>query len=170
MWLEIIDNMDDFKYALNDNIFHLAFEMRLTQRKIVAKLRWHGYKLTPQRRAVIRTIASGQDHLTPAEIYEKVHQDQPNIGLVTIYRTLDILAKLELVCELHAGGSCQSYTISAPGHHHHLICSDCGKVVDFTGYDLGELEQRLSLETGFEIEDHLLEFIGLCQACQKEAK
>ncbi len=150
-------------------IFIYKVEMRHTGREIVAVLRRHGYKLTPQRRVIIRTIASTQDHLTPAEIYEKVHQDHPNFGLVTIYRTLDMLAKLELICELHAGGSCHSYTISAREHHHHLICSNCGKVVDFTGYDLGELEQRLSLETGFEIEDHLLEFIGLCQACRKEA-
>ena len=142
--------------------------MRLTERKIAATLRQHGYKLTPQRLAVIRTITSTQDHLTPIAIYEKVHQNYPNIGLVTIYRTLDILAKLELICELHAGGSCHSYTISAPGHHHHLICSKCGTVVDFTGYDLSQLERRLSLETGFEVKDHLLEFTGLCQACQRE--
>ena len=142
--------------------------MKLTERKIAAALRQHGYKLTPQRRVVIRTIASTQDHLTPAAIYEKVHQDHPSIGLVTIYRTLNILAKLELICELHAGGSCHSYTIGASGHHHHLICSNCGEVIDFTGYDLAELEQKLSRETGFEIEDHLLEFVGLCQNCQKE--
>ncbi len=142
--------------------------MRLTERKIAATLRQHGYKLTSQRRSVIRTIASSQDHLTPAAIYQKVHQDQPSIGLVTIYRTLDILAKLELICELHAGGSCHSYTIGAPGHHHHLICSNCGEVVDFAGYDLTKLEQRLSRQTGFEIEGHLLEFIGLCQNCQQE--
>jgi len=142
--------------------------MRLTERKIAATLRQHGYKLTSQRRSVIRTIASSQDHLTPAAIYQKVHQDQPSIGLVTIYRTLDILAKLELICELHAGGSCHSYTIGARGHHHHLICSNCGEVTDFAGYDLTQLEQRLSRQTGFEIEGHLLEFIGLCQNCQQE--
>ncbi len=141
--------------------------MRLTERKIAATLRQHGYKLTPQRRAVMRTIASTQDHLTPAAIYQKVHKDHPSIGLVTIYRTLDILAKLELICELHAGGSCRSYTVGARGHHHHLICSNCGEVIDFTGYDLTQLEQRLSRQTGFEIEGHLLEFIGLCQNCQK---
>ena len=143
--------------------------MRRTERDIIAVLRQYGYKLTRQRRAVIRVIASSLDHLTPAEIYEKVHHDYPDIGLVTIYRTLDILAKLDLICELHAGGSCHSYTISAMGQHHHLICSSCGKVIDFTGCDLAELEQRLSQETGFEIEDHLLEFIGLCQTCQKGA-
>ena len=141
--------------------------MKLTPRRVVAILRQHGYKLTPQRCVVIQAIASGQEHLTPNAIYEKVHQGRPSIGLVTIYRTLDILAKLRLICELHAGDSCRSYTISAPEHHHHLICSKCGTVADFIGYDLSELEQRLSLETGFKVEDHLLEFIGLCQNCQQ---
>ncbi len=143
--------------------------MRLRERIIAARLRQHGYKLTPQRREVIRVVASSQDHLTPAAIYEKVYQNRPNIGLVTIYRTIDILAELGLICELHAGGSCHSYTLSASGHHHHLICSNCGTVVDVAGHYLGELEQRLSQETGFEIKDYLLEFIGLCQACQKQA-
>ncbi len=142
--------------------------MRFSEKKIAIILRQHGYKFTPQRRIVIQTVASSQDHLTPAAIYEKVHQERPNIGLVTIYRTLDILAKLGLICELHAGGSCRSYTTGTSEHHHHLICTNCGKVVDFSGYDLSQLEQRLSLETGFDIEDHLLEFVGLCQACQKE--
>lgn len=154
---------------LIEKCFQLALKMRLTERKVVATLRQHGYKLTPQRRAVIQTIASAQDHLTPNAVYEKVHQDHPDIGLVTVYRTLEILAELKLICELHAGGSCRSYTVSALGHHHHLICSSCGKVVDFTGSDLGELEQNLSRETGFRIDGHLLEFVGLCQACQKEA-
>ena len=142
--------------------------MRFSPKKIADVLRQHGYKFTSQRRIVVRAIASSQDHLTPAAIYEKVYQQHPNIGLVTIYRTLDILTKLELICELHAGGSCHSYTGGASEHHHHLICSNCGKVVDFSGHDLGQLEQRLSRETGFEIKDHLLEFIGLCQACQKK--
>ncbi|MBA7618657.1 Peroxide-responsive repressor PerR [subsurface metagenome] len=144
--------------------------MRLIEREVVTVLRRHGYKLTPQRRTVIRTIVATQNHLTPIAIYEKVHQDYPNIGLVTIYRTLEILVKLGLICEVHAGGSCGSYLLKRPSeHHHHLICSECGAVVDFTGCNLSQLEQRLSLETGFEVADHLLEFIGLCQACQKEA-
>jgi Fur family ferric uptake transcriptional regulator len=142
--------------------------MKLSQKKITTTLKRHGYKLTPQRRAVIAAIASSPDHLTPAALYEKVKQDHPSIGLVTIYRTLEILAKLELICELHAGGSCHSYTTAAPGHHHHLICANCGEVIDFSGYHLTELEKRLHRETGFEIEGHLLEFIGLCQNCQQD--
>jgi len=143
--------------------------MRLSEKKLTAFLKRNGYKLTPQRRAVIAAIAASPDHLTPAALYQKVRQEYPTIGLVTIYRTLEILAKLELICELHAGGSCRSYTIAAPGHHHHLICAECGGVVDFSGYNLAELEERLSRETGFEIDGHLLEFIGRCQNCQQNA-
>ena len=141
--------------------------MRFTERKVVAALKQYGYKLTPQRQAVIQVIASSQGHLTPATTYKKVRQDHPNIGLVTVYRTLEILAELELICELHTGGICRSYTISTPQHHHHLICSNCGTVIDFTSHDLSELEQSVSKKSGFRIDGHLLEFVGLCKICQK---
>ena len=92
----------------------------------------------------------------------------PSIGLVTIYRTLEILTKLGLICEVHAGGNCRSYLMRRPSeHHHHLICSNCGTVIDFTDCDLGELEQRLTEETGFKINGHLLEFLGQCENCLK---
>lgn len=143
--------------------------MRIAERKVVATLRQHGYKITPQRRTVIQAIASHESHLTPTAIYEKVRQEHPGIGFVTIYRTLEILDKLGLICEVHAGGSCRSYLVRRPSeHHHHLLCSHCGVVVDFTGCNLGELQQKLSVETGFSIDGHLLEFIGVCKACQKQ--
>ena len=141
--------------------------MRLTVNKIVGILRQHGYKLTPQRRAVLTVIAHSHDHLTPEAIYDRVRQKHPGIGRVTIYRTLDVLTKLGLICEVHAGGACRSYLMRRPSeHHHHLICSSCGLVVDFTDCDLNVLEQRLSQKTGFEVEGHLLEFHGRCHDCQ----
>jgi len=143
--------------------------MKLSEKKITATLKRNGYKLTPQRRAVIGAIASSPDHLTPAALYQKVRPEYPTIGLVTIYRTLEILTSLELICELHAGGSCRSYTTATAGHHHHLICADCGEVIDFSGHYLSELEEKLGRETGFEIEGHLLEFTGRCRSCQQNA-
>ena len=145
--------------------------MKLSERSIVITLKRHGYKLTPQRRAVIHALTSSPDHLTPAGIFEKLRQDKPGIGLVTIYRTLKLLAELDLICELHTGDNCPSYTTGTQQHHHHLICSGCGKVVDFSGAgiiepSLSTLEARLSHESGFRIDDHLLEFTGLCRGCQ----
>jgi len=141
--------------------------MKFTAKKIASLLRQRGYKLTPQRRAILGAIAESHDHLTPAEIHEKVRLEHNSIGLVTIYRTLDLLTKLGLICEIHAGGNCRSYLLKRPSeHHHHLICSDCGTVVDFTSCDLSEVERKLSDDTGFDINGHLLEFLGRCQQCQ----
>ena len=145
--------------------------MKLTANRIAGILRGQGYKLTPQRRAVLNVIAHSHDHLTPAAIHDRVRQEYPGIGRVTIYRTLDLLAELGLICEVHTEGTCRSYLMRRPsGHHHHLICSGCGRVVDFTNCDLSQLEQRLSRETGFAVESHLLEFHGLCHDCRETAQ
>ncbi len=141
--------------------------MKIAAKKIASKMRQRGHKLTQQRRAILDAIADSPDHLTPAEIHEKVSRTRKDIGLVTVYRTIDLLAEMGLICEVHSGGSCRSYLLRRPSeHHHHLVCSGCGTVVDFTSCDLGGLEQRLSDETGFDISGHLLEFSGRCRSCQ----
>jgi Fur family ferric uptake transcriptional regulator len=142
--------------------------MKYIDKKIVSILKQRGYKITPQRRTVLATIMHSHEHLTPAAIYERVRRKHLGIGLVTIYRTLEMLTKLGLICEMHTGGSCRSYLMRRPlEHHHHLICSDCGTVIDFTDCDLGELERRLSKENSFKINGHLLEFMGQCRNCLK---
>ncbi|HJX12246.1 MAG TPA: transcriptional repressor [Dehalococcoidales bacterium] len=139
-------------------------------RQIESTLRQRGYKITPQRRAIVRAITGCREHLTPAEIYGRVRREHPGIGLVTVYRTLETLAGLGLICETHAGGSCRSYLVRRPaGHHHHLICSDCGTVIDFTDCDLAGLERRLAREKRFRISGHLLEFVGQCRTCREAA-
>ena len=143
--------------------------MRYNEKKIKTILRQHGFKITPQRRTILSAITYSHEHLTPAAIHERVQREHPGIGLVTIYRTLEILTRLGLICEVHAGNNCRSYLMRRPsGHHHHLICSDCDTVIDFTDCDLGELEQRLSKETGFKVNSHLLEFLGQCRNCRKK--
>ena len=139
-------------------------------KKLLSLLKQHGYKLTPQRRAVLRVLSSSQEHLTAADIYEKVRPECPSIGLVTIYRLLQILIELGFICEVHTNDNSHCYLARRQlAHHHHLICSGCGAVVEFTDCNLSGLGKRLSRETGFEIESHLLEFIGRCRNCQKEA-
>ena len=151
-----------------ENNYHLGFQMGFTDKQLLLALKQHGYKLTPQRRAVLKVLNSSQEHLTPADIYERVRQEHPGIGLVTIYRLLQILTELGLICEVHPDDNCRCYLLRRqPEHHHHLICSGCGAVIEFTDCDLSELGKRLSRETGFAIERHLLEFVGCCQRCQK---
>lgn len=140
--------------------------MKLTANRIAGILREKGYKLTPQRHAVLRVIAASHDHLTAAEIHERVQADHPGIGLVTVYRVINLLADLNLICRVGLEGGTPRYLMRRPtGHHHHLICSRCGQAVDFSGCDLASLEKRLSKETGYRIESHVLEIHGICPAC-----
>ena len=140
--------------------------MTYTGKKIESTLRQNGYKITPQRRSILKLITGSREHLTPLAIYEKLQRENPGIGLVTVYRTLEILSELGLICEMHAGGNCRSYLMRRPSeHHHHLICSDCGRVIDFTDCGLRKLERRLSRENSFTINGHLLEFLGQCRDC-----
>jgi Fur family ferric uptake transcriptional regulator len=140
--------------------------MILTANKIAGILRKNGYRLTPQRHAVLKAIAGSHDHLTPAEIYERVRREHPNIGLVTVYRVINLLAGLNLICRVNLGSDSPSYLMRRPTeHHHHLVCSQCGRAVDFADCDLRHLEQRLTRETGFRVEGHLLEVYGRCPEC-----
>lgn len=138
--------------------------MSYSRKTVETALRQHGYKVTPQRRAIIAEIMGSHEHQTPAAIHERVKND--GVGLVTIYRTLEILEQCGLICETHSGHSCRSYLMrESSGHHHHLICSDCGKVVDFADCGLHELEDKLTEKSGFKINGHLLEFLGQCREC-----
>ncbi len=142
--------------------------MKTSEARVRATLRRHGYKLTRQRLSVIKAVVSSKDRLTPTALYNKLHQDYPDIGLVTVYRTLGLLDNLGLLCKLHTSGDCHARTIGTPERHHHLICSGCGKVIDFSCRTMAELEGNLAEETGFAIKDHLLEFTGYCQNCRKD--
>jgi Fur family transcriptional regulator, ferric uptake regulator len=143
----------------------------MTGKEIAADLKRRGYKLTPQRKAIIAILSGSNEHLTPAGIHARLKDENPGIGLVTVYRTLELLQESGLLCEVHIGDSCRSYlNKGSGGHHHHLVCSSCGTVVDFNGCNLDELQRRLCAETGFKIEKHLLEFMGCCRSCLEKGK
>ena len=143
----------------------------MTIEAYTAALRQHGYKLTPQRLAVLRVIVNSHDHLTAEAIYERVRRDYPSIGLVTVYRMLDVMAGLDLICKIHLDDACRSYLVRrSSAHHHHIMCTVCSRVADFTKCDLGGLQRRISAETGFKIQDHLLQFNGLCRECQTKTR
>ncbi|HAV10489.1 MAG TPA: transcriptional repressor [Dehalococcoidia bacterium] len=140
----------------------------MTERKLATLLRREGYKVTPQRRAILKIVTETHDHLTPAALYERVQKAQPHIGLVTIYRTIQILEQLGLICEMHAERTSRSYLLKrASEHHHHIVCSGCGTVTDVTHCELEKLQEQLAKETGFEIDGHILEFFGYCRQCQR---
>jgi Fur family ferric uptake transcriptional regulator len=140
--------------------------MTLTVKNIATTIRESGYRLTPQRQAILEIILESQNHLTPVALHKRARDRHPKVGKVTIYRTLELLIQLGFLCKVHSETFCRSYLVRRPDeHHHHLVCSICGKVVDFNNCELKKMELQLTNETNFIIDDHLLEFHGRCQSC-----
>lgn len=131
-----------------------------------------GYKLTPQRRAILSSIMKSEDrHLTAEEIYELVKQDCPEIGLATVYRTVQLFEEMDIIIKLDLDDGCSRYELvnENEGHrHHHLICNKCGKVIEVKGDLLDELEAEIEKTYKFKILDHSLKFYGVCSECKRE--
>lgn len=138
----------------------------LPEQSIVQQLSRAGYRITQPRLAVIRALLEDDGHLSPAEVRERACAYHSGVGLVTVYRTLDLLGQMGLVRRIHAEDGCHGYATASHGHRHHLVCRRCGATVEFEGCDLSPFLERVSRETGYVIEEHLLELAGVCSACQ----
>lgn len=131
-------------------------------------LQARGYRVTPSRVAVARALLDAGDWLTPEEIHARARAHHERLGLVTVYRTLGLLTELGFVRRIHLEDGCHGYARAELAHGHHLVCRDCQQVVEFPGStDLDGLMRRVSRRTGFVIEDHMLELLGVCPACQQ---
>lgn len=122
----------------------------------VGKMRGRGYKATPQRLAVLEALAAEQH-----QSLEEIHARCPQVGLVTVYRTLDLLGELEIVRRLDLGSG-PRYEL-AEDHHHHLICDSCGFVSEFEECPLNP--ELLPKPANFEVRSHSLEIYGRCARC-----
>jgi Fur family ferric uptake transcriptional regulator len=140
--------------------------MDIRDSEMARALQINGYKLTSQRLAVLEVLHSGEPHLTPAEVHERGKVILPRLGLATVYRTLDLLAELGFLHRPRMGDSAVSYSTCVTGHHGHLICSQCNLIIELPECHAGDAIKTLAEKTGFRIDSHLLEFIGLCPNCQ----
>mgnify|MGYP001025393639 CR=1 FL=1 len=132
------------------------------------KLHQQGLRLTQPRRTVLSILEGAQVPLSPQTIHERTLETGQEIGLVTVYRTLELLDEFNLVRRVHGPSGCHGYVLSSPGHHHTLVCEICKKAVEFTGsVDLAAFLESVAEQTGYEIKDHLLQLSGVCPACQK---
>ncbi len=120
-------------------------------------MRGAGYKATPQRTAVLRALIA-QRHQSLEEIRARC----PEVGLVTVYRTLDLLSELGIARRLSLGNR-PRYEL-AEDHHHHRICESCGDISEFEGCPL-DLERLLFENPEFEVRSHAVEVYGRCAAC-----
>ena len=136
---------------------------------LIEGLRQQGYRLTPQREMVLEAVHESQGHVSAEEIYAQVQARNPYVHISTVYRTLELLKQLHIVCEIDLGGGVVCYELADERRHHHLICQQCGAVLEVDDEVLAPLKDTLRQEYGFEAHlDHVAIF-GRCRRCQKKA-
>lgn len=132
-------------------------------------LKESGVRITPQRHAILEYLISSHTHPTADEIYKALDGDFPNMSVATVYNNLRVFRNAGLVKELTYGDSSSRFDFITHDHYH-IICDECGKIVDFHHPGLEEVEQLASHLTGFKVNSHRLEVYGTCPDCAAEQK
>jgi Fur family ferric uptake transcriptional regulator len=142
--------------------------------RIKKQLHEQSYKLTPQREATVQVLLENEeDHLSAEDVYLLVKEKAPEIGLATVYRTLELLNELEVVDKINFGDGVSRYDLRKEGashSHHHLVCIECGTVDEIQEDLLAEVEKIVEKDYQFKVKDHRLTFHGVCYRCQAKAK
>ncbi len=126
-----------------------------------------GFRMTPQRMAILAEVQNAERHLTAAEIYERVRRKYPTIAYGTVYRTLHLLAKHGLIQEFPFGDNASRFD-RRTDRHDHVHCIVCGELVDVE-VPIALLARQVAAEqTGFQIIDHQTVFTGICPTCQEK--
>ena len=152
-------------------------EKKKTEELIRKRLKEKGHKVRHQRLWILSVLEQNSGrHMTAEDIYELVAEDYPEIGLATVYRTLQLLWDMQLVDRISLDDGCVRYEIGhlledeTKHNHHHLICRSCGRVIPFDADLLDDLEHHIEETAGFRVMDHELKFYGLCRECVKKEK
>lgn len=138
--------------------------------RIKKHLHSQSYKLTPQREATVMVLLEHEeDHLSAEDVYLLVKDKAPEIGLATVYRTLELLAELKIVDKINFGDGVSRFDLRKEGaahFHHHLVCIECGAVDEIEEDLLGDVEKVVERDYNFNIKDHRLTFHGICHRCK----
>jgi Fur family transcriptional regulator, peroxide stress response regulator len=137
---------------------------------MLRRLRELGFRITPQRLAVLKFLAEGRGHPGAEEIHGSVKADFPTTTLATVYKTLAVLKTVGEVLEIEFSGDHNRYDGKRIEPHPHLICIKCGRIMDSDCESLASMTEKLASRTGYEIISHRLDFFGVCPGCQKEMK
>lgn len=149
--------------------------MRGVINEVEKKLRSNDYKMTPKREHVLRVLLENRDkHLSAEDVYNLVKQRAPDVGLATVYRTLDLFSGFDIIQSTDFGDGRKRYELGNGDYqthkHHHLICTKCNKIVEMNEDLLEGLEELAIRAYDFHITDHELKIFGLCRACVDQQK
>lgn len=166
------------RVILNSRLYALA---RFTPRHGWRQhFRGCGYRITIAREAIFEILSKTNAHLSADDIYMKIRPTIPHIGLATVYRTLEVLTQMNVVHKLAFGDGRARYELAeglkGGSHHHHLVCTQCNRIIDYTDFAdeevtlLQRVEKALAEKHPFKIARHLIQFYGVCHECQKKSR
>lgn len=135
--------------------------------RLAGSLVKNGYRLTSARQAIVDALVASDGHITADDLAARVRESAPQIGRMTVYRTLDLLCDLGLIRPVYQGTGAAHYVLLDGGSHHHLICNQCYRVIDFDRCGASDLAQTIGRQHNFQVQSHLLEVYGLCEACSE---
>ena len=133
---------------------------------IVDALDRAGYRMTEPRRSLAALIAEQDGHFTAAELVAAAKKSRPAVGRATVFRTLELLEEIGAVERLDLPTGEHAYVGCEPAHHHHVVCSRCGRATEIDDSGLRSVVQDVARQTGFRVDDHRLELFGICPDCQ----
>ena len=129
---------------------------------VIRKLEALDHRITPSRVAVIAAVLAQSGHFSVEDVLRQARA----VGRATVFRTMRLLAELDVVCRVLLEDGSLHYRVSRRGHHHHLVCVSCGNAQDLDECAVSDLVRELAAATEYEIEGHWLEFYGRCAACR----
>ena len=131
-----------------------------------------GLKYTKQRELIVKFLYENSGHFTPEEINDALKNEYPNmtIGIATVYRTLTLLEESGLVTSISFGAQGKKYEFGLKKHHDHLVCKQCGVITEFCDEVIEKRQQEIAKKINFQMTDHTMKIIGVCQPCQKSNK
>ena len=137
--------------------------------QIAHELAARGLRLTRQRRAVLEAVLEAPSTMSPVQAFDAARERCPELGLTTVYRTLELLSEIGALRRVHGPDHCEAFVPAGAAHGHTVVCSECGRVMEFTECDMNAVVDAAARQTGYRITAHFLQLSGLCPTCNAGA-
>lgn len=150
------------------NIENMEYDSLLVKFKDI--LKQNNLKFTKQREVVLKTMYNNDEHFSPESLYLLVKKTHPelNVGIATVYRTLNLLEESDIITSLSFGASGKKYELGNKPHHDHMICKICEEIIEFENDAIEKIQEEIAKEYNFKLTSHLMQLYGICKNCQKK--
>jgi Fe2+ or Zn2+ uptake regulation protein len=154
--------------TITENGFQFQFlgaAVSLDAQEMSRTLAARGLRLTRQRWAVLDAVAEASSSVSPVQVFDAARAHCPELGLTTVYRTLELLSEIGALRRVHGPDHCEAFVPAGAAHGHTVVCCRCGHVTEFTDCDMHVVVDAAARQTGYAITEHFLQLSGLCAAC-----